>query len=100
MSVPDIAKIAKELDRRAHAYAIGTLQQVRKNLKNFEKRPGSTIFSDQTVKDHYAFHHGGRTELQFNIGRDGTPEEAEFRHGVAFSFELSQALPSIDVLVP
>jgi hypothetical protein len=88
MSNPDIAKIAEELDKRAHAYAIGNLQAIRKALKNFEKRAGSTIFSEQTIKDGYAFHHGGRTELQFNIGRDGI-DTIEFRHGIAFSLEES-----------
>lgn len=100
MSIPDISAIAEQLDKRAGAYSIGRLQEVRKALKSFTKRPGSTIFSEQTIKDHYAFHHGGRTELQYNIGRDGCDERVELRHGVAFSLELSQALPSIDVLVP
>lgn len=38
--------------------------------------------------------------LQFNIGLEDHTGEQELRHGVAFSFELSQAFPSIDVLVP
>jgi hypothetical protein len=41
---------------------------------------------------------GGRSELQFNIGRDRT--DNMLRHGVAFSFETSRALPTIDPLIP
>ena len=46
-----------------------------------------------------AFHHGGRSELQFNIGKDGSGGTM-LRHGIAFSFGLSQTLPTIDPLKP
>lgn len=42
----------------------------------------------------------GRSELQFNIGVEAGPHGNEIRHGVAFSFELSQSVPNIDALVP
>lgn len=48
----------------------------------------------------YAFHHGGRKELQFNIGRDRVNGVEEFRFGVAFSFEPSPTLPNINDLLP
>jgi hypothetical protein len=48
----------------------------------------------------YTFHKGGRTELQFNLGLEGGPEGPDFRYGVAFSFEPSQSLPSIEPLIP
>jgi hypothetical protein len=38
--------------------------------------------------------------LQFNIGHEDPESQDELRHGVAFSFELSQTLPTIDVLIP
>jgi hypothetical protein len=95
-----IESIAHAINARAKPYSIGALQTIRKELHGFAKRPGTNIFSGQTIHPHWAFHHGGRSELQFNIGLEDHTGEQELRHGVAFSFELSQALPSIDVLVP
>src|ERR1700694_2733748 len=96
----NIEPIAHAINARAKPYSIGALQTIRKELHGFSKRPGTNIFSGQTIHPHWAFHHGGRSELQFNIGLEDHTGEQELRHGVAFSFELSQALPSIDVLVP
>lgn len=98
----DLASFARALDARAKGndHAVAELQSIRTNLKALGKRPGSKIFSTQTVYPTYAFHHGGRSELQFNIGVEETDGVEELRHGVAFSFERSHALPSIDVLVP
>lgn len=95
-----IKVIAQELNARAHAHAIGALQTIRATLKGFARRPGRAIFSSQTIHGSWAAHHGGRTELQFNIGTEEVSGKIQFRHGVAFSFELSQRLPSIDVLIP
>jgi hypothetical protein len=96
----DFTAIARELNSRAKTHAIGQLQTIRTELKRFARRPGWDIFSPQTIKSNYAFHHGGRSELQFNIGEEDASGTSEMRHGVAFSFELSQALPSIEVLIP
>jgi hypothetical protein len=96
----DIEPIARELNARAHTHAIGQLQSVRTELKGFARRPTTDIFSAQTIHEHWAFHHGGRSELQFNIGLEDESGQNELRHGVAFSFEPSQSLPTIDVLVP
>lgn len=95
-NIPDIANKLNEL---ASAHPIGKLQDIRTQLKKLNRRPGDKIFSVQTTFEDWAFHHGGRKELQFNIGADGDHGD-DLRHGVAFSFELSQTLPSIDVLVP
>jgi hypothetical protein len=95
----DIGAIATLLNARANAHAIGQLQNIRTKLKGFSRPPGSVIFSRQTVHSHWAFHHGGHSELQFNIGLESMLQHQELRHGVAFSFELSQALPEIDVLI-
>lgn len=96
----DIARIAEELNRRAEPHRIGQLQSIRKAIKGFKRLPSRSIFTGLTVHDGWAFHHGGRSELQFNIGHENPEGADELRHGVAFSFELSQTLPSIDVLVP
>ncbi len=69
-------------------------------MKKLKRRPGDKIFSTLTIFDDWAFHHGGRTETQFNIGYADGENSDYLRYGVAFSFERSQTLPSIDVLVP
>lgn len=96
----DVGPIARALNVRAASYAIGGLQEIRKRLRGYSRRPSSDIFTSHTIHPHWAFHYGGRTELQFNIGLEDVTGELELRHGVAFSFEPSQSLPSIDVLVP
>ncbi len=96
----DIGIHARALNERAKSYAIGEIQKIRKKLRGFARRSGSDLFSGQTTHAHWAFHHGGRSELQFNIGVEAGPDGDEIRHGVAFSFELSQSLPNINILVP
>jgi hypothetical protein len=94
-----IKGISEQLNRQAAAFDIGRLQRLRADLKK-RRASSRTIFSKASTFDHWAFHHGGRTELQFNIGLE-TLDGAEYlRHGVAFSLETSRSLPSIDVLIP
>src|SRR4051794_10143662 len=92
--------IAKELNSRSAGHPIGQLQSIRKALKAFRRLPSREIFTDRTIHKEWAFHHGGRTELQFNIGLEVVDGIERLHHGVAFSFQLSQTLPDIDVLVP
>ncbi len=96
----DIPAIANRLNEMASGHLIGGLQDIRTHLKHFDRRPGKKIFSNQTIFERWAFHHGGRTELQFNIGYADGDNNDDLRHGVAFSFETGQTLPTIDVLVP
>jgi hypothetical protein len=86
----DLGPIARSLNARAALYAIGGLQDIRRKLRGYSKRPSSDIFTSHTIHPHWAFHYGGRTELQFNIGLEDVSGEPELRHGVAFSFEPSQ----------
>ena len=99
MSDFNLPAFAEALNSKAQSYRIGTLQQLRSDLHGLKRRPGRKIFSSQTITADYAFHHGGRSELQFNIGTDGT-DGTMFRYGVAFSFETSQSLRTIDPLIP
>jgi len=62
--------------------------------------PTQHLFNSLTIFDKYAFHVGGRTELQFNIGLESVEGQEYLRHGVAFSLELGRSLPKIDPLVP
>jgi len=100
MKPTDLASITRVLNSRAQTHAIGSLQRIRADLKHLSRQAGQEIFTSQTTQNDWAFHHGGRSELQFNIGVEETSGTAELRHGVAFSFETSRSLPSIDVLVP
>jgi hypothetical protein len=92
-----ITKIVEEIERSAQTHEIGRLQEIRKEIKNRHRLAGHTIFHEESIKDTYAFHYGGRKELQFNVG---TEPGDRIRHGVAFSFEPSQSLPDPDMLVP
>jgi len=94
----DIKAVADQLNMHAKTHAIGELQTIRAKLRGFARRPGTDIFSPQTIHEDWAFHHGGRSELQFNIGKEANG--SELRHAVAFSFETSRTLPSIETLIP
>jgi hypothetical protein len=48
----------------------------------------------------YAFHDGGRTELQFNIGVHTPGNERCWRYGVAFEFGKNRNLPDPNLLRP
>jgi hypothetical protein len=94
----NIPAIADKLNELARSHSIGKLQALRKELKGLNTQPGTKIFNTQTIFKNWAFHYGGRTELQFNIGHENDTDGI-LRHGVAFSFELSRTLPSIGVLL-
>lgn len=97
MKQSTIHGIAEKVNSTAPSYSIGRHQEIRTKLHGLKRRPGRKIFTQQTTTTQWAFHHGGRKELQFNIGFDGS-DGKQLRYGVAFSFEKSQTLPSIDVL--
>ena len=99
MSTLTIREIAAEINDRAQDYEIGKFPQLRALLKGRTRLP-NRIFTKKTIFDEYAFHHGGRSELQYNIGFEDVQGKQFFRFGVAFSLELSMTLPSIDPLIP
>jgi hypothetical protein len=74
-------------------------QEIRRRIHDLSRIKTREIFSSQTINDSYAFHSGGRQEIQFNIGFDGDRDEW-LRYGLAFSFEPSQTLPDPMVLKP
>jgi len=86
-----LTAIVQEIERRAETLAIGRLQEIRREIKGHSRPVTHSIFTQQSIFEEggYAFHYGGRTELQFNVGF----EPGGFRHGVAFSFEPSRTLP-------
>lgn len=94
-----ISQIAEDLNRLSLHHPIGSLQKIRAELRGLSRLAATTIFTDQSIKGNYAFHFGGRTELQFNIGWEKLPDDTVwFRHGVAFSLEMSRSVHSIDGL--
>jgi hypothetical protein len=98
MKIPDLKTVTTELNRRALAHPIGQLQEIRAELHR--GGPGGNIFWPASIKDDdYAFHYGGRRELQFNIAWDDVDGVEKLRHGVAFSFEPNRNLPNpVEVL--
>ena len=100
MNSLDLRSIAEELNIRASAHPIGSLQQLRVRLKHLTRVSKHVVFNLEHVHQTWAFHFGGRSELQFNIGIETVSGVPRFRHGVAFSFETSRSVHSIDLLVP
>ena len=88
--------VGEEINRKSKDYKIGALQELRRIIRKQSRLASRKIFDRRTIFENWAWHYGGRTELQFNIGI----EDDFLRYGVAFSLECSQSLPSIDVLVP
>jgi hypothetical protein len=91
-----LAQIAEEINKKAKDYEVGSLQKIRKKMGSLSRLASTQLFDQRTVFEEWGWHYGGRKELQFNIGIEGS----QLRYGVAFSLECSQSLPSIDVLIP
>ena len=90
----DLTAILRGLNQLSVAYSIGDLQLLRMRVKGLKSRKTRTPFPSKPNNDDWAFHTGGRTELQFNVGRDHDDGgAARLRHGVAFSFEPGQDVP-------
>jgi hypothetical protein len=97
----DIFAFAARVNNAAASYEVGDLQRYRAMLHRKKART-LKLFSPQctfpTEWGGYAFHDGGRTELQYNLGY--YTDERRCRYGVAFSFEKSQSLPDPESLWP
>ena len=94
-----LSEIVAEVDRRAVGYPIGQLQSLRKTIRGLSRIPARKVFGDAR-DEHWTFHIGGRDELQFNLGIEEPFPQGDLRYGVAFSFEPSRSLPSIEPLIP
>lgn len=101
MSSNDLQTIVTEINSRAKDYQIGNLPEIRKKLKGLKRLPPQSIFDLlPSANNNWAFHHGGRTVLQFNLGIENPHGKEELRFGVAFSFAASRSFPKIDMLFP
>ena len=93
---PSITEITNAIEKQAADYAFGELQAIRQRLKGLQWY-SDTIFRARTIRENYAFHFGGRTELQFNIGfEEGDNNEMVLRHGVAISLKRGASIYQID----
>lgn len=93
-----IEQVLSEINSKSANHQIGKLQQYRKTIKGL-RRVSQNIFG-QINNEQWAFHTGGRAELQFNIGYDAEISgKLLFRHGVAFSYETSRSMTNIDPLI-
>lgn len=95
-----IQELAAALNAAADSFAIGRLQELRAQLRSRSRVGPPALFDQRTIHDGYAFHVGGRKELQFNIGVETRNGRVGIRHGVAFSLEPSRSLPTIEPLRP
>lgn len=94
----NLLEITIFLNEHSKNYNIGNLQNIRRELKGLTRLPSKNIFDWRTTFDSYAFHVGGRTEFQFNIGYESKLNL--FRFGLAFSLESNQTLPDVSLLFP
>lgn len=88
-----INDVANRINTLASGYRMARFQRLRKNIKSLSKIHTYQIFIPQTidVNGEYAFHSGGRDEIQFNIGCE-TPN-GPLRYGLAFSLQSSRSMP-------
>ncbi len=89
----DLRSIVTELNSLAEDYRVGNLQQLRWIIRGRSGNRNGMRWVIPKDSDGYAFHWGGRKELQFNLGI----EDNRIRYGVAFSFEPSSSY-SVDDL--
>ena len=94
-----IESLAAQINEQATTHPIGALQQLRTSVRGKRSRTRK-IFHKLTTFQKYAFHDGGRTELQYNIGIESREDGDWWRHGLAFSFEPGQSLPNPMILLP
>jgi hypothetical protein len=98
----NIKEIAFRLNELSSGYIIGSLQRIRKTIKGLKSIPGTEIFVYKTqtnksifIEDRYAFHYGGRSEFQFNIGFES--HRNLFRYGLAFSLEKGKSMKDASI---
>ncbi len=92
---PDIRGVVAAIEDQATHYRFGELQEIRRSLKGLG-RVSRTIFREETIFDRYAYHYGGRTELQFNVGFEEAGDgETYLRHGLAISLKRGPAVTAV-----
>lgn len=87
----DILSIAKELNNKFKESSLSDFQKARSQRLGKTRPNTYEFFSSSTIHndDGYAYHSGGRTELQFNIALES---DNEFRYGIAISLQADRFL--------
>lgn len=98
-----IGPIIDKIEQLAVDRPFGKLPQLRKALKPRAQAHRRIFYSVRSLdvprtEWDYAFHRGGRREMQFNVGLEDRRET--LRYGIAFSFQGSRYLTNLDVLRP
>ena len=96
-----IGPIIDKIEQLAVDRPFGMLPQLRKTLKPRVQAHRRIFYSVRSLgiprtEWDYAFHRGGRREMQFNVGLEDRRET--LRYGIAFSFQGSRYLTNLDVL--
>gem|GEM_PF-509306 len=95
-----ISEIADALEEALKGSVLESFQERRRALTGGNAWSG-ILFSqqkdDNAPRSGYAFHKGGRSELQFNIGFE--EGGAWFRFGVAFGIQPGQSLPDPEAVL-
>lgn len=91
-----IYQIAERLNQKAIAegFDIAQLPKLRKKHLHKKQLP-NRIFTTATIRggeDKWAFHYGGRDEMQFNIGEEYIGKKTFTRFALCFSLEASRSL--------
>lgn len=97
-----LLEIAHKINDSVKNSTLGHFHQARREMQGKLRAADSELFSFKGYHDTYLMHHGGRSELQFNIGYDvdGTGNEI-IRFGVAFSFDKSKWVNNpLEALLP
>ena len=94
--LPVLSTIAREISVGAIGRPIGELQAKRTARKNLKRTP--SLFDGRSTRERWAFHVGGLTELQFNIGFEEIDDKDIFRHGIAFSLQPNINVPDVSIL--
>ena len=93
----DIIEITDHLNEiAAQSQILSVFQSSRAERLNYDRPRTYKLFSASTVfngEDIYAFHDGGRNELQLNIGVEELNGQEMFRYGLGFSLEANQSQP-------
>src|ERR1044072_4403443 len=92
----NIENLTKRLNEKAFSinFSVARLPELRKKYLDKKQLP-STIFTARTIfdgSDKYAFHYGGRDEMQFNVGEEHVNNVAVIRWALCFSLEASPSL--------
>ena len=94
--LPSIEQLAFEISGRAAGRPIGEMQKFRARRKGLTQPPG--LFDRRTIWEEWAYHVGGRMELQFNIAYESVDGGKDvFRHGLAFSLQPSRTVPDVSI---